>query len=455
MLSHDARMTRLIVTFLLVLALPSLAHAQKSRVVIDEGQVNTWVTDNMSSLRLPSIAAGIVGPKQSHYLEIYGKPELHQPYLIGSLSKSVTAMAVLLLVEDGTVSLDDPASKWVDGVPQNVTVEALLHQTSGLQRGDGIPAWVDLDATVEDAVAAATFDAPRDQFHYSNLNYQILGRIVEKASGESYGDFVHDRIFEPLEMRQSHAHPGHADNRVVGHQYMFGFPVQTGEPDYNDTAIPSGFVWMSANDMATWLRVHLSGGKLDGKQVIPAAVIEQMLTAPDDTAYAMGWLASDRYNTPVFSHAGAVGAFTAAMAVAPDREFGVFVLTNVNSFMALGPANVMKGMLGSVLQEQQDAVTNIEFIGRLIFGVVVALILLTFIFETMRWIREKFPMRLHRSQLAGVAITVFLNIAAIAAVIVYFETPIGALLKTQPDLGWGFLILTVLGSLRAIISGFI
>lgn len=442
-----------LLVILVLLTFTSAAGAQtSSRVVIDEFEISKWVTENMQALNIPSIAVGIVGAKDNYYLESFGPAELEQPFLLGSLSKSVTAMAVMLLVHDKVVSLDDPASKYVDGVPDAVTVRHLLYQTSGLQRADGL-GWTDPDASLADQVSAASFE-PVGTYSYSNLNYDILGAVVAKASGKPYGDFVKRRIFTPAGLENTSAEASHASGRVKGHQYMFGFPVDMGEPPYNAAAVPSGFVWMSANDMTRYLRLFVTGGKLDGKQVIPAEVITQLLEKPEGSSYAMGWLITNEGGSKYAKHTGATAAFTTAMAVVPEREFGVFVFTNLNLWMGLGTTNIMNGILSPIMGTPASTVTNVEFVVRLGFGIIVALILFTFLFEFMRWFNSRFPTRLSPKERNGVALTLLINVIVVVAVTQYFGTPIDVIVTTQPDLGYGFLITVICGSLRRLFTGF-
>lgn len=442
-----------IVVFLLATALASAASAQTSRVVIDEFQVSRWVTENMQALNIPSIAVGIVGPQQHYYLESFGPAELDQPFLIGSLSKSVTAVAVMLLVEEGKVALSDPASKWVPGVPDSVTVEHLLHQTSGLAPGAGGAAWENVDASVDELVTGVTFGPP-GTYTYSNLNYTILGRIVAAASGKPYAEFVQERIFGPAKLETATAAAERPEAHVKGQQYMFGFPVDFDEPDYGPAHIPAGFVWMSAQDMARWIRLFVAGGKLDGAQVLPATVIEAVLKKPQDTAYAMGWVHSDADGVPVLQHSGATAAFTSAMMLAPDREFGIFVLTNLNSWLALGPVNITKGLAASILGTSPKASSNLEFVVRLGFGIFTALILFVFLFELVRWASGRFPVTLVPKERNALILTVVVNVVVVIVVTQAFGMSLAVLVKMQPDIAIAFFTAVGLGTLRQVLTGF-
>ena len=401
-----------------------------------------------------AIAVGVVGPEKNHFLEVYGMPELTDAFLIGSLSKSVTALAVMLLVEDSVLALDAPASKWIPGIPDAVTIEHLLHQVSGLERDDGADAWTDLDATIEEQVASASFELPAQEYAYANLNYELLGAIVERASGKSYGAFVQERIFEPMKMSNSTATSTRPAERAAGYQFVYGFPQPFGEPPYRASSVSAGFVWMSPEDMARWIRLFVTGGKIDGVQVFPPAVMKALLEGPS-TNYAKGWVFTTAHAPlEVALHDGLTAAFSSAMAVVPEREFGIFVLTNVNSWLAMAPMNVLRGLLGSILGGPTVSVTNLEFIGRLVFGLIVALVFLTFLFELVRWIRSGFSVRLYRKQLISALLITGINIAVVAAVVFSFGTNLVSLVKTQPDLGYGFILLIVLGTIRGFLTAF-
>jgi hypothetical protein len=209
---------------------------------------------------------------------------------------------------------------------------------------------------------------------------------------------------------------------------------------------------MSATDMSRWLRLFVTGGKLDGKQVVPAEVVRKLLERPADTEYAMGWMITKQ--PTMARHTGATAAFSSAMAVVPERDFGVFVLVNVNSWTALAPKNVLDGITASILGTEKQAVTNIEFIARLLFGLIVGLIVFTFFFELLRWMSAKFPLALSSKERLMFGMTLLVNVVVVLAVTQYFGTPIATILATQPDLGIGFLITIGLGTIRQLLTGF-
>ena len=418
----------------------SSAHAE-SRVQIDEFQVSRWVTDNMQALGLPSIAAGIVGPNKTYYLESFGPAELDQPFLTGTLSAQVTHLAVYLLIADGKLSAADEVAKHVPGVPPGVTVEQLLQHKSGYRPQDGADLWSDrsIAQIVEGASPAAAGQMAR-----SNTNAALLGAVVAKVAGKPYAEFVRERIFEPADMKSASASPTRPVNRVIGHQYLYGFAAERGEPEYGSAMVPAAFVWMSASDYARWMKLHLGAGVLDGKQVIAAQAIEQAR----DTA----WFRGERGGVTVFEQVGVAGAFSSAVAFVPDRSFGVFVTVNLNVWEALAVQNIREGMLSPILGLPRAEATNLEYVLRLGLGVVVALVLLTFLLELMRWIAGKFPLRIARGERAKVGIAVGAQLAILFAVPQYFEMPLAAMVASQPDVAYAFLATMIVGSLRVVLT---
>ncbi|MFW5967531.1 MAG: serine hydrolase domain-containing protein [Persicimonas sp.] len=441
-----------VIAALLVALSAAPLYAQSDRLAVQEGKVGSYADEVASSLNIPSLAVGVVGTDETHYLDISGEGETDEPFLIGSLSKSVTAMAVMLLVDDGAISLDDAAAEYVDGVPDDVTVEDLLRHRSGLDRADGFDAWSQTDATVREAVEAASWDAEGDESSYANLNYEILGVVIEEASDESFADFVDGRIFTPLGLEHASAAPEPPDERIVGHQYLFGFPVAFDEPAYNPAAVPSGFVWMSAEDMEVWMRTFLEGGRIDGEQVIPASVVEALLD--EEGEYAMGWATGRESGSPSFSHTGLTGAFSAAATMVPERNVAVFALANVNSWMGSAPESVVESVVGAALRGETQSHSNLEFLVRLGFGLLCFFVVLLFLKEVLQWVTGRRPVALDKQARKAVLLDVFIAAAVIAGTVLFFGvSPLG-MLAAAPDLGIGFLLLVFVLPLRRLVHGF-
>ena len=171
----------------------------------------------------PGAAAIVVVDGKVLYRQAYGMANLElgvslQPdmvFRLGSVTKQFTSTAIMMLVEQGKVALQDPIDKYLPGYPMQghvITVEHLLTHTSGIQSYTDIPGWmtgrIKTDMTVKELVDGFKNEpmqfAPGTRYRYNNSGYVLLGAIIEKASGQSYESFVTERLFKPLGMTHSY-----------------------------------------------------------------------------------------------------------------------------------------------------------------------------------------------------------------------------------------------------------
>ena len=283
----------------------------------------------------PGLAVAVVDADGVRYLRTLGDCSgADAPFIVGSLSKSFTAVAVMQLVEQGAVDLDAPASRYAPGydVPDEVTVRSLLNQTSGFGADDSL-------AEAADGELGETFGA----FSYANANYDLLGRVVEGASGEDYALYLDEHVLEPLGVASTTADPARAEalGMVPGHRDWFGLSVADGfrhaQGDGAWGGPASGYVASSVRDMASYLRMYLNGGMGgDGARVLSADSVRRMFLdrVPDpegDTYYGMGWTSfSWDDGELVLSHDGQVENYTASMCLLPERGIGIVALSDAN-----------------------------------------------------------------------------------------------------------------------------
>lgn len=297
-------------------------------------RMDAYLAANFPRAGAPGLAVAVVDAGGVRYLRTFGDcPDADAPFVVGSLSKSFTAVAVMQLVEQGAVDLDAPASRYAPGydVPDEVTVRSLLNQTSGFGAYDSL-------AEAADGELGETFGA----FSYANANYDLLGRVVEGASGEDYACYLDEHVLEPLGMASTTADPARAEalGMVPGHRDWFGLPVADGfrhaQGDGAWGGPASGYVASSVRDMASYLRMYLNGGMGDGARVLSADSVRRMFLdrVPDpegDTYYGMGWTSfSWDDGELVLSHDGQVENYTASMCLLPERGIGIVALSDAN-----------------------------------------------------------------------------------------------------------------------------
>lgn len=221
------------------------------------------------------------------------------PFPIGSVTKSFTALAIMQLVEAGKLGLDDPVSRhlsaFAEGPARAVTLRQLLNHTSGYStvqgnsyHGNADAAEIGLIDYAARLAHVAPVRAPGTVWQYSNLNYQILGAVIEQASGESYADYIEQHIFAPLGMKSSAVVIGAGPpSMATGHRPWFGGvrPVPGGNRSRINA--PSGGIVASARDMGRYLAIWLNGED----DILSASAKASMIvpSGPVSPAYGLGW----------------------------------------------------------------------------------------------------------------------------------------------------------------------
>ena len=200
------------------------------------------------------------------------------PFIIGSVSKSLTALAVMQLVEANRIELDAPVRQYLpwfrvadEKASAEITVRHLLNHTSGLStktgrsfQGDGDTSDTALEQAVRKLDSAELTEPVGSKHQYSTINYSVLGLIVQTVAGQPYERFVQTRIFDPLQMGDSFTSEESAapQGLATGHNYLFGRPRSADLP-YNRGLVPAGYLISSAEDMTHYLISQLNGGRYD------------------------------------------------------------------------------------------------------------------------------------------------------------------------------------------------
>jgi D-alanyl-D-alanine carboxypeptidase len=302
--------------------------------------------DVLAATGVPSASVAAVSDGKIVYVHAYGDARLDPPtpaapgmrYSIGSISKQLTAAAVLLLAQDGKLTLDDPVGKYIPNLTRGdaITIRQLLSHTSGYPdyapQDYIIPEWerpVSPDALLDRwARKALEFD-PGTKWQYSNTNFVIAGLIVEQVAGAPLVDFLTERVFKPLGMTSV----TNTDRQKLGNQDAQGYLRRALGPPHPAPHEGPGWMYaagelaMTAEDLAKW----------------DAAVIRQAILAPAswrqlETEVLLASGAGTRYGLGIgvgltqghreLSHGGEVSGFVASNIVWPDDKLAVAVLTN-------------------------------------------------------------------------------------------------------------------------------
>ncbi|MBB6351702.1 CubicO group peptidase (beta-lactamase class C family) [Nonomuraea muscovyensis] len=299
--------------------------------------VDAYLTRALDETGLPGLSAVVTRGDRVVHAAGYGHDSdgrpvtADTPMRIASVSKSFTAMAVMTLVDKGTVALDDPVAEHLPEVrladPRagRITVRHLLNQTSGLSDTTTDIGALEDATSLRDYVGrlgATTLRAdPGTRWEYCNVNYNLAARLVEVVSGRSFGDYLRERVFGPLGMRSSAV----SDREVRpadGYNSVFGLWRPRPElPAFRDGG-GSGGVVTTAADMGRWLITQTGNGR---RLVRPESLA--VMHAPSEVhAYGMGWGIDDE--TKRLTHSGNLFTYTAVQVIVPETGYGFAVMTN-------------------------------------------------------------------------------------------------------------------------------
>ena len=327
---------------LLILFASSVIYSQGS--VTDK--VDEFVRAEMQKRKIPGVSLAVVKDGKPMIVKGYGlanvehnvpvKPETI--FQSGSVGKQFTAMAVMILVEEGKIALDEKISKYLGDVPaswKNITIRHLLTHTSGTT---DYPANFDFrrDYTEAEFLKFAkevpVAFAPGEKWQYSNLGYVTLGIIIGKVSGKFYGDFLQERVFKPLGMTTARI-ISEADiipNRSAGYRIVKG-ELKNQEwvsPSLNTTA--DGALYLTALDMMKW-DAALESGKLISKAGYDAMWRPVKLNDGKDYWYGFGWTVKSVNGSRVIEHSGAWQGFKSYIGRYPDEKLTVIVFANLEN----------------------------------------------------------------------------------------------------------------------------
>ena len=351
---RDPLKTRYLFALLLVLSSPSLSSAQVPSAQIDS------IFASLRSTNAPGAAVLVVRKGQPVFRRGYGITDLRtlRPidaetnFRLASFTKQFTAASIMLLARDGKLRYDDHLTDFFPEFPaygMPITVRNLLNHTSGLPDYEDIlmRQYPDtpsekvpqiLDAGVLRLLEQQTAGkfAPGTKWEYSNSGYAVLAIIVEKVSGKSFGQFLHDRIFAPLKMSQTLAYEkgkNEVPHRAYGHtKEKDGWRETDQSP--TSAVLGDGGIYSSLNDLARWDRALRDHTLLSEAEMQPALTPVLPTAGPAKSAegppvsYGFGWFLDPYRGHKRMWHDGETIGFRTTIQRFPDDKLTVIVLAN-------------------------------------------------------------------------------------------------------------------------------
>jgi CubicO group peptidase (beta-lactamase class C family) len=307
----------------------------------------------MTANTVPAVSIAIVQNGQPVWSSGFGMSDLEDfapatsstLYRLGSISKSITAVAILQLYERGKLDLDAPVQKYCPAFPQKdspITSRQLLGHLAGIRhynkdgKGD-VPEdsarhFASMQESLQLFASDPLLSKPGTQFNYSTYGYTLLGCVLEGAASQKYFDFVRENVFRPAAMDHTQVDDFFA---IVPHRTRWYHRDKTGavrnagvlDSSYK---IPGGGLISSADDMANF-EVALLADKLLKRSTrdLMWAIVQPTEGKP--SRYALGWFIADKFGVHTAGHSGGQQGTDTDFVIVPDRSLGVVVLANMDN----------------------------------------------------------------------------------------------------------------------------
>lgn len=325
-----------ITAFFLCLFVASNAFADK---------VDDYIKAQMTEKHIPGAAVSIIKNGRVKKMKGYGlaNVELNVPvtkntvFEIGSVSKQMTAAAIMLLVREGKVNLDEKISKYLPDTPEswsNVTVRHLLTHTSGIKSYSSLTGYELTKRLKRDEfikqLGKEPLDFPTgDKYRYSNSGYNLLGFIIETVSQKSYWQFMRERIFQPLGMNSTTDRDPLqlVPNRADGYDWKNGKLIGR---DYDLTDIFSaGAIVSTIEDLTKW-EAAVAGDSFFSSETKKELWTPVKLNDATTYNYGLGWRLNEINKHKIIGHSGQTAGFTSDISRYVDDNLTIIVLTNLD-----------------------------------------------------------------------------------------------------------------------------
>lgn len=472
----------------LSLLLPAPARAEEVGDALPENTRQTiekYVRREMARGKIPGLSIAIVRGDKIIYSAGFGAAcdggaavTADTPFVLGSISKAFTALAVRQLVNSGKLDYKARVTQYIPwfraadkAASDKITVLDLVNHTSGFSTASGNGRYLGdiypLETLVRKLETVPLKSPAGTSEEYSNLNYLVLGYLIEVVSGMSYADYIQANIYDPLEMQHSFTNETAAmkDDLAVGHALVFGVPVRTHIP-FPAGNLAHGFLISSANDMAKFMLLYLNNGYAGNRSMIP----ENELARPADPfeKIASGGAYYDVYWKPAtvdlgyYGHGGATVNYRTDFVVSQSTRCGVVVLTNLRSdFLTptIDAASISAGitrlLAGRVMPNAQPLAVSSAGWSLILISVLslgFALARLLTIRRFLPGVRAGGRRRMVRLSLM-VLLDFVLPLGGLASVSLLYQTSVGYALQAIPDQALPALIcaaLLLLGGIKRL-----
>jgi len=377
---------------------------------------------------------------------------------IGDLTSGFTAYLVLKLSENGTINLDRTVEYYLPWftlknkeAAKLITVRNLLNQTSGFSRDFGFS-----NINIENQDQIQSFlskvdlvDEPGSEFHYSALNYQLLGLIITTISGKKYSELLNEYISAPLKLQNTKL--VNEQLETYGYQYWFGIPLYSRKLNRQEWSIPASGIQSCTKDLLIWSKFMLNESRIDIQQLLKPEKFE-LLFRPKYFRYAMGWYSGNWENNDTYFHWGIKPNYSSRITLLPNDQSSIVILSNINSLTMVDNLN------DSLLQLMLNNKKLYHFPYEIFFRILYLFWSLWTLYELYvyikLWRKFKFPIHFNFNFFSyyQVFVGVLIPLSWLYIIPKVTSFPISNIMYAQPDLAFCLIISVISGILIVILK---
>ena len=344
----------------------SIASINAQQLKGQTDSLDQFILKGINKWKPPGLAVTVVKDGDVVFKKTYGVTNINtqQPVdtntLFGCMSttKAFVAAGLAMLVDDGKLNWDDKVMEYLPEfqlkdpyITREITIRDLLTHRTGIGNTDYL--WsvmsISSDSILYKMREVEKSYSLRSSFIYQNIFYLAAGKVIEKVSGKSWGEFLKERIYQPLGM--TNTYPSleaikSKNNKADAHFEIDGTIEKIDQMSADDIA-PAGAMWSSINDMGKWVQFLLNDGIKNGdtlisqknfkelfkpQQIVPSSEFypTQQITKPNWTTYGLGWFQHDYKGKMVQFHTGSLAGMVAIVGMIPEEHIGVYVMGNLD-----------------------------------------------------------------------------------------------------------------------------
>ncbi|MBM7554589.1 serine hydrolase domain-containing protein [Thalassobacillus pellis] len=361
---------RYILLLIVLCLIATPIHAQETMSQRD--RLKTFMEKGLETYHIPGASLAVVQDGKVVFQQSYGKQSNGQLvtndtlFPLGSISKPLTSLGILKLAEKGRLDLDSPMDRYLDleygqaQMEERITIRHLLAHTSGISTYAGLKV-AEKKLRGEDAITQAVqmlnpvklSTKPGDIHQYSAANYLILGRIIEKVTGDTYAEYMQQAIFSPLHMKQTVATYEAAKRQGYqpGFQSWFGRPVKS-ENWVDDSGAPYGYITSNSNDVVQYMKAVLNRNSLL-TEPFSSMYVSPEIHRKGDTYYGLGWRMDWKPEEKILFHGGETPDSRSELVVNLSKDYAYILLTNKSNFSEVMHAIYLKEGIRTILETEE------------------------------------------------------------------------------------------------------